>query len=151
VQVLEAGQVAAGDDQVHALLVLDVEVADGVAAVVHDAEAQLLGAAATQLRIVDDDAQAVLGDRQAADRMRGLLIGVAAGLALGVGGGGHVVLLVGGAMGALGLGGRAGVRRARLVAIGIDRTAGQRAAAEQDGERRGEAGELGRRAHETTS
>ena len=43
-QVLEAGEVAAGEDQVHALLVRDVEVADGGAVLVDDPEAQGLGA-----------------------------------------------------------------------------------------------------------
>ena len=68
-QVLEAGEVAAGEDQVHALLVLDVEVADGLAALVDDAEAQLLGAAAAQLGLLDDDAQVAGGDAEAADRV----------------------------------------------------------------------------------
>ena len=43
VQVLEAGQVAAGDDQVHALRVLDVEVAHRLAALVDDPEGEPLG------------------------------------------------------------------------------------------------------------
>ncbi len=46
VKVLEARQVAPGDDEVHALVVLDVEVAHGVAGVVDDAETHLLPAAA---------------------------------------------------------------------------------------------------------
>ncbi len=40
VQVLEAGHVAAHDDQVHALGVLDVEVADGRAAAIDDPEGE---------------------------------------------------------------------------------------------------------------
>ena len=40
-QVLEAREVAADDDQVHAPLVLDVEVAHGLAALVDDPEAEL--------------------------------------------------------------------------------------------------------------
>ncbi|MEJ7787260.1 MAG: hypothetical protein WKF96_20860 [Solirubrobacteraceae bacterium] len=85
-QVLEAGQVTPGDDQVQALSVLDVEVAHGLTAAIHNPEAQILAAAAAQLGILDHQAQAVLGDRQAADRMGSLLGGaVAAALALGLG------------------------------------------------------------------
>jgi hypothetical protein len=58
VQVLKAGQVSPDDDQVHALGVLDLEVAHGVAGLADDAEAQVLGYAACQLGVVDDKAQA---------------------------------------------------------------------------------------------
>ena len=61
VQVLEAGQVAADDDEVHPLLVLDVEVAHGPATVVDDPEAHGLRPAREQRGILDDQAQAVLG------------------------------------------------------------------------------------------
>ena len=66
-QVLEAGEVAARDDQVHALLVLDVEVADGLAASVDDAKAQLLSAAALEL----GGARARAGGRCRRRRARG--------------------------------------------------------------------------------
>ena len=72
-QVLEARQVAAGDDQVHALLVLDVEVAHAGAGLVDDPEREPLGTATAQLGILDHDAQAVLGHRQAPHGMLGLL------------------------------------------------------------------------------
>ena len=65
VQVLEAGQVAAGEDQVHALLVRDVEVAHGRAVVLDDPERERLLAAAAQLGLLDRDAQAAVGDREA--------------------------------------------------------------------------------------
>jgi hypothetical protein len=129
VQVLEAGQVAPGDDQVHALRVLHVEVADGPATAVDDAEAQRLGAVAAQLGGVDDQAQAVLGDRQAAHRIGGPVAGArlrCAGALRTVGGGG-------------------------LVALGIDEAAGQRARAEQQREHRGEAGEPGGDGHAVTA
>jgi hypothetical protein len=68
VQVLEGRQVAAGDDQVHALRVPDVEVAHRAAAGVDDPEAQPLGRAPAHVGILDDEAQAVLGDGQAPQR-----------------------------------------------------------------------------------
>ena len=70
VQVLEAGHVAAHDDEVHALGVLDVEVAHGLAAAVDDPEGELerlalRGGAAGEL-----ERQALLADGQAAHRLR---------------------------------------------------------------------------------
>ena len=50
---------------------LDVEVADGLPALVDDAEAQLLGAAAAQLGLLDDDAQVAGRDGEAADGLCG--------------------------------------------------------------------------------
>ena len=67
VEVLEAGQIAPGDDQVHALLVRDVEVAHRAAVRAGDPEAQRLGAAAVELRVGDDDPHAVLSDGEAAN------------------------------------------------------------------------------------
>ena len=55
----------------HALGVLDVEVAHGRAALVDDPEREPLGAAAAQLRVLDDDAQAVRGAREPAHVVRG--------------------------------------------------------------------------------
>ena len=86
VEVLEAGEVAAGEDQVHALLVLDVEVADGVPVLPDDVEAQRLGTAAPQLGLLDDDAQLVVGDAEAAHGV-GLGGGHVPALLLGDGGG----------------------------------------------------------------
>ena len=120
-QVLEAAEVAAGDDQVHALGVLDVEVAHRAARAVDDPEADLLGGAAPQLGVLDDQSHAVGGDRQAAHGH----------------GGGHAAVLLGGRVAA----------RSRRAAHG----AGERAGAEQGGQDRGEAGELRERAHTTTA
>ena len=104
----------------HALLVLDVEVADGLAVVVDDAEAQRLRAAAAQLGVVHDQAQAVLGDREAADRARGLV-------------GGRVHVSCGG--------------RLVVAGLGADRGARERGSAEDDGEDGEEGGELGGGVH----
>src|SRR4051794_2147090 len=65
-EVLEARQVAAGEDHVHALGVLDVEVAHGVPAIVDDPEGERLVAAAAQLRVLDDEAEPVAGTGEAA-------------------------------------------------------------------------------------
>ena len=108
-QVLEAGQVAPGEDQVHALLVLDVEVADRGPVLVDDAEAQRLVAAARQLGPVDDEPQPALGDAEAADRV----------------GGGGVALHGRGA-------------RLRVGAARLDRAARQRGGREGDDQQAGE-------------
>ena len=118
VQVLEAGQVAPGEDQVHALLVLDVEVAHGLAARVVDPEAQRRFAAAAQLGVVDDDAQAVGGDREAAHGVGGVC-------------GGHLGVLL----------------RGVFAGLGSDRAARDRRAAEQQREPGRERSELGDRVH----
>ena len=98
-QVLEAGEVAARDDQVHPLLVFDVEVADGLAARVDDAEPQLLASAAFELGVGEFELEPVVGDREAAHGVglgRGAvsaaLVSVAARSLLVVG---HVVAAVG--------------------------------------------------------
>ena len=113
-EVLEARQVAAGDDQVHALGVLDVEVAHRLAAVVDDAEAQLPAAPAAQLGIRDDQAQAMVGDGEAADGHRHLVAAVA-----------HP-------------GRSVAARRG-----GVDDRSGEGADAEEPGQRGRDAGELG--------
>ena len=123
VQMLEAGEVAAGEDQVHALLVLDVEVADRAAAVVGDAEAERLGAAAAQLAARDDEPEPVLRDREAADRVGRGLVGALLG---------HVP------------GRLAGLRRG---AAGLDRAACQRRGGEGDDEEGHEGGETDGRVH----
>ena len=112
-QVLEAGQVAAGDDQVHALLVRDVEVAHGLAVVVDDPERERLLAAAAQLGLRDRDAQAAVGDGEAVD------LGLAARMVATVNCGVRSVPA------------HRGVVAAR---IGIDHLARQRAGSEQDGQ-----------------
>ena len=117
-QVLEAGEVAAGEDQVHALLVRDVEVADRAAVLVDDPEAQGLGAAAPQLGLLDDDLQVVGGDGEPADGV-GRVGGV---------GGGHVVLRLGRAC-------------RRILAVRLDRRARERRAPEQQRERGHEGGD----------
>jgi hypothetical protein len=69
VQVLEARGVAAHDDEVHLLLVLDLEVAHGLAVAVDDAEGERLRAQAVrERRAVDDQAVAVLRHLQARRR-----------------------------------------------------------------------------------
>ncbi len=118
VQVLEAREVAAGEDQVHALLVRDVEVADRPAVLVDDPEAQGLGAAAPQLGLVDDELQVVGGDAEPADGV-GRVGGV---------GGGHVVLRLGGAC-------------RRILAVRLDRRTRERRAPEQQRERSDEGGD----------
>ncbi len=85
VQVLKAGQVAAGDDEVHPLLVLDVEVAHRPATVVDDPEADRHPSGPAQRGILEDEAQAVFGHPQPAHGMLG------AGLVMRVRGGGRVI------------------------------------------------------------
>jgi hypothetical protein len=62
VQVLEAGEIAAGEDQVHPLGVEDVEAAHRVAIGVDDPEPQRCRDTERQLAIYDDQPQAVVGD-----------------------------------------------------------------------------------------
>lgn len=101
-------------------------------------EAERLGPATAQLGIGDDEAQPVLGHGEPANGVDGLRatvtarlrVAVTAGLRLAMGGGGA---------------------RPRLVAIRTHRAAGQGTAAEQDGERSGEAREPPRGAHAATS
>jgi hypothetical protein len=64
--VLEAGEVATREDQVHPLLVGHVEVANRRAITIDNTEAQRLAPAARQLGLVDHDAQVVLSDRETA-------------------------------------------------------------------------------------
>ena len=67
-EVLEAGEVAADDDQVHAALVLDVVVAHGLAALVEHAEGEALLAAAAQLGREDVELEpGVVRDGEAVD------------------------------------------------------------------------------------
>ena len=77
VQVLEAATVAADDDQVHALLVRDLEVAHRAARVA-DGEAQRGRGAARERGGGEREAQAVLGDGEAADRVGGSWPAIAA-------------------------------------------------------------------------
>ena len=80
VQVLEAGHVAAHDDEVHALGVLDVEVAHGLAVAVDDPEGQLERLALRRGIASEFEREALLADRQAAHRLRRhLLLAVAGG------------------------------------------------------------------------
>jgi hypothetical protein len=137
-KVLEAREVAAGEDQVHALLVRDVEVAHRPAAGVHDAEREAFARASPQVRVVHDDAQAVLGHRESADRM--LLAGVTApGVAARSG------------LGVAGLGSALGVRGLRRVAVRVDGAAREGGPARHQGEEGRESGELRRSGHGATS
>ena len=70
VQVLEALGVAADDDQVHALVLLHLEVAHGAALAVEDPEAQRCPLATGQLRAVEGEREAVRADREAGNRLR---------------------------------------------------------------------------------
>ena len=70
VQVLEAGHVAAHDDEVHALGVLDVEVAHGPAAAVDDPEGELERLALRRGAAGELERQALLADGEAAHRLR---------------------------------------------------------------------------------
>jgi len=150
VQVLEAREIAPGDDQVHPLRVLDVEVANGPAALVDDAEADLLGAAAGEVGVVDDDTQPVVGDREPAHGVRAAAAGWRRVPAAGLG---VAVVAAGLGVGLL-VRGRARVLGLRLAAarIGIDDLAGDQAGAEQQRQHAGERQELsGDRAHAVTS
>ena len=72
--VLEAAAVAAHDDQVHALLVLDLEVAHGPAAGATDAEAEHVRTAALEGGVLESERQPVVRDGETAgplpERMR---------------------------------------------------------------------------------
>ena len=70
VQVLEAGHVAAHDDEVHALGVLDVEVAHGLSAAVDDPEGQLERLALRRGPARELERESLLADREAAHRLR---------------------------------------------------------------------------------
>jgi hypothetical protein len=123
---------------VHSPLVLDVEVAHGATALVDDREAQPLGPAAPQLGLIHDDTKAVIGHRQASNRLPrvgarlansspvGLTSAVVAPRALPAG----------------------GVRTRIGVAICVDRSARKGRATEDQPQNGGEAGESGRRAHD---
>jgi hypothetical protein len=148
VQVLEAGRVAPHQDQVHALLVLDLEVAHGVALLVDDPVAQALLAAALEIGGVDDEPQPVLGDRESADVVAGACVlvrlgGVAAAVAVRCRGGAHCFVSV-----AVGAGG--GLVLVRL-ALGVDRAARDRRAPGQERDGRGEGGNPGGAGHDATS
>ena len=67
--MLKAREIAPDDDHVHALGVLDDEVAHRLAAVVDDTKADLLVVRAAQLRGGYHEAQTVVGDREAAYRI----------------------------------------------------------------------------------
>ena len=87
---------------------------------VDDAEAQLLGAAAAQLGLLDDDAQVAAGDGEAADGLCG---------GGGVGRGHVIARFVGPGRG--------------VVAVGLDRAARERRAAEEGEQQGREGGEAG--------
>src|SRR4051794_22853005 len=129
-QVLVAGQVATYGDQVQALGVLDVEVADGGAAPVDDAEGVGLGLPERVDGGVGDQAQLAVGDGEAARGLRGAMTGA--------GHRRHAVGLAGrGALGPIGLDVRDAADRQRR--------------AEDQHEHGGEAGEAGGDAHAATS
>jgi hypothetical protein len=115
VQVLEALAVAADDDQVHALLVLDGEVAHGPAVGARDAEAQRARAPAVELGLGELEREPAVRDGQAADRI----------------GGGHLHLLL-------------GVRRVRVRsggAVGTEGAAHQNGGSEDQRQGAGDAGD----------
>ncbi len=123
VDVLEAGQVAAHDDHVHALGVLDVEVLDGVPVAVGDAEGELEGLVCVRRGAGELERIAVLGDGQAADGLRR-----------------HRLHAVGGVLVVRGLAG-----------TDVHAAAGERRAAEGEHEDRGEAGQAGGDAHASSA
>ena len=130
-EVLEAGEVTADDDQVHAALVLDVVVAHGLAALVEDAEGEALLAAAAELGREDLELQpGVVRDGEAVD-LRGAVVRAVPGTAVGA----------------------AGHRLGGLLAPGggIEGAAGGRGGDEEHGEQGAEGDEAGRDAHATTS
>ena len=128
--MLEAGQVAPDDDQVHPLLVRHVEVAHDRAVVVGDREAQRRAAPARQVGARHDQAQAVVGDREPADAVRA------------VGARGVAVLVAGRVV-------VAAHRVATLVRArrGVDGGTRQRGGGERQREHREEAGEPDGGAH----
>ena len=91
--MLEAGQVAADDDQVHPLGVLDVEVVHGAAVLAEDAEREPERRARTCGAAGEVEREAVLADGEAAHRIGGH------GHAVSVRRGGRVVHPVDGAAG----------------------------------------------------
>ena len=123
VQVLEAAPVAAHDDQVHALLVRDLEVAHRAAGT-GDREPQRGGLASRERRGDELQAQALVGDRETADR---------------IGGGGHFAVLV--------VHTPVGLRRRAAVTIRADRSTRDRGHAEHQAEHEREARELAHRCH----
>ena len=125
-QVLEAAPVAPDDDQVHALLVGDLEVAHRAVRPV-DGETQRGRLAARKGRRGEREPQAVLGDREAADRV----------------GGGHLAMLV--------VHTPVGLRRRSTVTIRADRAARNRGDAEHQAEQEREARELGDGVHAGTA
>jgi hypothetical protein len=91
--MLEPDEIAANDDQVHAPLVFDVEVADGVPRVVDNLKAQLLLGTAGEFVLVKNQAKATLGNRETAHwvdafrcQLGAVVIGIAVALARFVGG-----------------------------------------------------------------
>ena len=131
-QVLEAGHVAAHDDEVHALGVLDVEVAHGLAAAVDDPEGQLERLALRRGAASELEREALLADREAAHRLRRhLLLAVA--------------IAVGGHRAHAGLGGSLG-----LAGVDVDPAAGERGAGEDQRQHDGEPGEPGGDVHAVT-
>ena len=131
-EVLEAGEVAPDDDQVHAALVLDVVVAHGLAALVEHAEGEALLAAAGQLGGEDVELEpGVVRDGEAVDlggaRVPGRL-GVAAVRAA-----------------------RHRLRGLLPPGVRVERAARRRGGHEEHGEQRAEGDEAGRGAHRPTS
>ena len=131
-QVLEAGQVAAHDDQVHAALVLDVVVAHGLAALVEHAEGELLLTAALQLGRADVELEPGVGDRETV-HVGGACVIPARLLGAAVGVAGH---RLGGLL---------------VPGVRVERAAGGGRGGEEHGEERAEEDEPRRRAHATTS
>ena len=122
-QVLEAGHVAAHDDEVHALGVLDVEVAHGLPAAVGDPERQLEAPARLRGPPRELEREAVVADRQAAHRHRRR---------------GHPAH-VGGLLGR------------RAPGMDVEPAARERGAGEHQRQHDGEAGELRERVHAATA
>jgi hypothetical protein len=118
VQVLEAREVAPGDDQVHAPLVLEVELAHGLAVLADDAERERRRHAAPQLRLLDDEPEPSVRHRQAANRLGGRRFA--------------------GVRGVLGV----AARRSVAARLRADQLAGDPAAGEQHGQHGGERSEL---------
>ena len=73
--VLEGAAVAAHDDQVHALLVLDLEVAHGPAAGATNAEPENVRTAALEGGVLESERQPVVRDGKTPDRRRSGRVG----------------------------------------------------------------------------